>query len=131
MAYEDQWFRHKRMADWDWTDIFRQYDETDTLDMAVWAGENEERLSALGLATVTGKAIFVHYIEGAPDPACPLTGKRQLICLEVSTAYADLLGKAELRCRPVNEKMAELYCKGFGFSLETPRKDPQYYKREL
>jgi hypothetical protein len=85
----------------------------------------------LGLATCTSDCVMVEFFEGDPAPDCPLKGVRAGICFETATAFGQILNKKCLRIQPVNAEVAERFCEEYGFVLETSRKDPPYYKREI
>lgn len=95
--------------------------------MAVWSGA---RLSSLSLATTSGNAVHIRYLEGDPRPDCPLIGRRALIALEACAGYAQARGKAELRVHPLNDKLKSLYVGVYKFEVATPHKaEPYLFKR--
>jgi hypothetical protein len=125
-AYLDQW-RGDPKCNWDWEEIFRRHNDPDRLDVAIW-GPNE-RLCGLGLGLTTGEALDLRFLEGDPRPDCPLKGRRILIFLESAACYAQARGRAELRIRPKNERLEDLYRQTYGFMLETRRGGESYYRR--
>ncbi len=85
-AYRNQWHNRETTNDrFDWEQIFQRYRQPDQLEMSVWV--SSDRLSGLGLATTTSRAIKVEFIEGDPRADCPLKGKRALIMLEAAACY--------------------------------------------
>lgn len=123
-AYLDQWDGN---GAFDWDEIFRRHNEPDRFDIAIW-GANE-RLCGLGLGTTTGEAVDIRFLEGDPRQDCPLKGRRILILLEAATCYAQARGRGELRVRPKNERLADLYRQTYGFVLETKRGGESYYRK--
>src|SRR4051812_48667027 len=81
-AYATQWGASQRHPDsnWDWPEIFRRYNEWDRLDLVMWGPG--DRLCGLGLATLSGMAVKIRFLEGDPRPGCPLKGKRAAIALD-------------------------------------------------
>jgi hypothetical protein len=65
-AYDSQWAGKHRYAGsgWDWHDIFSRYREVDVFDLVIWGPD--DRLSGLALATTTGPAVLLHFVEGDP-----------------------------------------------------------------
>lgn len=127
-VYADTWGREERRTGWDWPEIFRRYDEHDRLDLAMWVGN---RLCGLALGTLSNQALTIRFLEGGPDPSCPLVGRRALIALEAAQCYAQIQGRSELRVEPIHEKLETLYRDIFGFALETVKGRRAYYRREI
>jgi hypothetical protein len=125
-AYRDQWLGDPKCA-WDWEEIFRRHGDPDRLDIAIW-GQNE-RLCCLALGTTTSEAVEIRFLEGDPRPDCPLKGRRILIVLESAACYAQARGRAELRVRPKNERLEDLYRQTYDFVLETTRSGDRYYRK--
>jgi hypothetical protein len=75
--------------------------------------------------------VTIKFVEGDPRPDCPLAGRRVLIVLETVQAYAQGIGRRELRLEPVNEALATLYSEIYGFTLATPRGARAYYAKEI
>jgi hypothetical protein len=128
LAYRDQWLGTPR-ADWDWEEVFRRHSDPDRLDIAIW-GVND-RLSGLALGTTTGEAVEIQFLEGDPRPDCPLKGRRILIILESAACYAQARGRAELRVRPKNERLEDLYRQTYGFVLETSSRGDRYLRKDI
>ena len=130
-AFSDQWLLLDRHTDagWDWHEVFRRHSEPDRLDMVLWGPG--DRLCGLGLATRSGTAVHVRFIEGDPRATCPLKGRRILIFLECAALYGQAQGRAELRIEPVNERLATLYRQIYGFVLETSHSGRAYYRRDI
>jgi hypothetical protein len=127
-ALSDQWLADGVSAGtgWDWPEVFRRHNDPDRLDMAVWAAD---RLCGLGLCLTGSQFVEIRFVEGDPRQDCPLKGKRTLIFLECAAGYAQSRGKAELRIQPKNQRLEALYTGLYGFSLETPRRSPAYYRK--
>lgn len=129
-AIKEQWDPYGRGKEtaWDWPELVRHYrKDPDTLTMAVWS---LDRLASLGLATTSGSAVHIRYLEGDPKSDCPLIGRRALIALEACAGYAQARGKTELRVHPLNDKLKDLYIDTYGFELATPHKaEPYLFKR--
>lgn len=122
-----QWCPHERRdGGFDWTEIFKRFREPNRLDIAISVGD---RLSGLGLATMTNQHVCLRFLEGDPRSDCPLTGRRALIALETAAAYAQALGRKELRLYPVNSSLETLYIETYGFTLERPRKEEPYLRK--
>jgi hypothetical protein len=126
LAYRDQWLGDPKCA-WDWEEIFRRHGDPDRLDVAIW-GPNE-RLCCLALGTTSGEAVEILFVEGDPRPDCPLKGRRILIVLESAACYAQARGRAELRIRPKNERLEDLYRQTCGFVLETNQSGGRYLRK--
>ncbi len=127
LAIDAQWTG--RTVAWDWPEIARRYREPKSYCFATW-GPND-RLSGLGLITLTKTAATIRFVEGDPRPDCPLSGKRTLIALEVATNYAQLCGLEELRIHPLNEALGTLYQDVYGFELVKPHKEEPYYRKRI
>jgi hypothetical protein len=125
-AYLDQWFGTPQCR-WNWEDIFRRHSDPDRLDIAIW-GENG-RLCGLAIGTTTSEALEIRFVEGDPRIDCPLKGRRILIVLESAACYAQVRGRTELRVRPKNEHLENLYRQTYGFVLETTRSGGRYYRK--
>jgi hypothetical protein len=125
-AYLDQW-RGDPKCKFDWEEIFRRHGDPDRLDIAIW-GTND-RLCGLGLGTTTGEAVDIRFLEGDPRPDCPLKGRRILIILESASCYAQARGRRELRVRPKNERLEDIYRQTYGFVLETTRGGDRYCRK--
>lgn len=129
-AVREQWepFGRDHETAWDWAELVRHYrKDPDTLAMAVWSGE---RLSSLCLATTSGNAVHIRYLEGDPRADCPLRGCRALIALEACAGYAQSRGKTELRVHPLNDRLKGLYVDTYGFDVCSPKKaEPYLFKR--
>ena len=129
-AYDAQWSppRHPD-AGWDWPAAFRDHRDFDALPLVMWTPG--DRLSGLGLATVSGKAVVIKFLEGDPRADCPLRGQRALIALEASARYAQMLGRTELRVHPVNSSLERLYQEAYGFTREAPRIGAPFLRKEV
>ncbi len=132
-AYNGQWcaqdvIRPHDEGGWDWPELFRRFQEINTMHVVVWA---EDRLSCLGIIRVSGAAVVAEFIEGDPRADCPLKGRRALIVLEAASCYAQTLPRPEIRLIPANEHLAELYRDIYGFTLERPAKGVPYYRKEV
>lgn len=129
-AVKEQWDPNGREPDtaWDWPGLVRYHQkDPDLLTMAVWC---DDRLSALGLATTSGQAVHIRYVEGDPRIDCPLLGSRALIALEACAGYAQGRGKTELRVSPLNDALKHLYMENYGFEVCKPKKaDPYLFKK--
>ncbi len=114
---------------WNWEAILHRYKDLKSLDLAVWTPD--DRLVMVAIATVSGAALHLRYVEGDPRADCDFKGKRVLMALEVATRYAQLNGLTELRINPVNDALAALYETVYGFALVTPRGEASYWKRVI
>lgn len=94
----------------------------------MWVGN---RLCGLALTTLSSAAATIIFLEGQPDPECPLAGYRALIAIEAAQNYAQINGRKEIRVQPVNSRLEELYRDIFNFELATPRGQEAYYRREI
>lgn len=127
-SYLDQW-RGEPKCNWDWEEIFRRHNDPDKLDVAIW-GPNE-RLCGLGIGLTTGEALELRFLEGDPRADCPLKGRRILIFLESAACYAQARGRPELRVRPKNERLEDLYRQTYGFVLETNSRGDRYLRKDI
>lgn len=123
---DGQWQTHPRQVPWQWDEIFAGHREFDRLDIAIWSGPT---LCGLGLGLTTASALNLRFLEGAPDPNCPLKGYRILIALEAAACYAQARGKKEIRLSPINSSLESLYRDTYGFELEKPAKGEPYYRK--
>jgi hypothetical protein len=115
---------------WDWPSIFQdQSSRIDRLDIVIIGPE--ERLCAIGIADTTGESVFARILEADSRSGCPLKGLRSLIYFETVAAYGQNLGKNEMRCQPINDKIGELYRDTYGFEIERPRKGQPYYRKGI
>jgi hypothetical protein len=112
---------------WDWFAIFLKY--RDDLDMVIWGPE--DRLCGLSVARATGEAVEVLFAEGDARSDCPLKGRRMLVVLDCAARYAQGRGKQELRVRPLNPALAELYEQTYGFEAVTNKPGGPYWARRL
>ena len=127
--YQAQWVGHERRGGgFDWSTIFRRFREPNRLDIVLSV---EDRLCGLALATVSTQYVHVRFIEGDPRPDCPLRGRRALIILETAAAYAQRLGRRELRLQPMNSSLEDLYRDTYGFTAHTPRNEAPYFRKEV
>lgn len=125
-AYLDQW-RGDPKCRFDWEEIFRRHNDPDRLDIALWGPK--DRLCGLAIGLTTSEAVEIRFLEGDPRPDCPLKGRRILIVLESAACYAQARGRAELRVRPKNERLEDLYRQTYGFVLETTRSGDRYFRK--
>jgi hypothetical protein len=125
-AYLYQWLGDHKCS-WDWEEIFRRHNDPDRFDIAIW-GPNW-RLCGLAVGLTTAEALEIRFLEGDPRPDCPLKGRRILITLESAACYAQARGRTELRVRPKNERLEDLYRQTYGFVLETTRGGDRYYRK--
>ena len=125
-AFDTQWQPLERKLDWKWDEIFETHRDFDKLDMAIWSGE---ALCGLALGLTTGAALNLRFLEGSPNPDCPLKGRRILVALEASACYAQARGKKEIRLSPINSSLESLYRDTYGFDLEIPAKGEPYYRK--
>lgn len=129
-AYRDQWAerRHPEVH-FDWEEIWRRNREIDALRLALWC--EGLRLSALALCLPTNCSLEIRFLEGDYRSDCPLKGRRCLIVLEAAANYAQAIGKAELRVRPVNLALRSLYEDVFGFEVVERRGQETYFRRSI
>jgi hypothetical protein len=127
-AFTVQW-KGEPATGWDWPEIFRRHNDPDRLDMCVWGPEN--RLCALGLGLTKSQYVELRFVEGDPRDDCPLKGRRALIMLECSACYAQARGRPELRIEPVNERVAILYQKVYGFTVAHHRDGRPYFTKRI
>lgn len=129
-AIGDQWGEARRPeASWDWEQIMRKHDDINRLDLAVWTPE--DRLVAVGLATLSKVAITLRFVEGDPRADCQFKGKRIPIALEATVRYGQMNGVSELRIQPLNDALVHLYETVYGFTLVSKRGEAPYWRREI
>lgn len=129
-AYTTQWLPYPRHAegDFDWPEIFRRYgNEPGCLQLAMW---HEDRLCGLMLATLTGQAVRIEFMERDSGPDCPLEGAIIPLCLESATKYAQELGRRELRLHSVRSALVPLYV-SLGYVEVSPRGETSYLKKDV
>jgi len=85
----------------------------------------------MALITLSSEAATIRYVEGRPSQDCTYKGKRALIALEVATNYALGAGLSEIRIHPLNETLAHLYERTYGFEVVRPRKEEAYYRKRI
>lgn len=110
-----------------WSVINLTYRAPDRLELAIWV---DNRLIGLGICESDGDAIVIHVIQGDPDSACPLVGRRALVMIDAATNYAQIRGKHLLRLHPVAE-LVNFYVTVFGFSPPEPATGSPYYWRRV
>ena len=123
-AYKGQWLgvRHDD-GGFDWPRIFDRHRDPSRLDIVIRV---DERICGIGIGTVSGDSVFLRFLEGDPRTDCPLKGRRILIALETAAAYAQALGRRQLRLEPVNAALESLYVDVYGFSMVRPKKGNPY-----
>ena len=94
----------------------------------MWVGDT---LCGLALATLSGPAATINFLEGQPSNNCPLKGLRAAIAIEATQRYAQLSGRGEIRVQPISEGLENLYRDIFGFDLATPKGEQAYYRRRI
>jgi hypothetical protein len=115
-------------ASWDWELIVRRYGDPDDFAFTGWV--HDGRLAFVGLATTTGVAVELKFLEGDPRSDCPLEGYRALVALDLCWNYAQGCGRNELWVRPVNDSVASLYT-SYGFELASPKRQEPYFRRRV
>jgi hypothetical protein len=133
-AYAEQWspVAERQSNDrpaFDWPNLFHICRDPDRLDIVVWGPE--ETLCGLALGTTTGRSLALRFLEGSPDPNCPLRGRRALIALDVAARYAQLRGKPEIRLYEVDSSLESLYRDIYGFEERRPYKEKPYLWKEV
>ncbi|MBX5153221.1 hypothetical protein HJC04_11335 [Rhizobium sp. NLR8a] len=123
-AVNSQW----GSSEFDWQRIHDVYREPDCIKVAFWVGE---RLCALAIGTTSGQSLRFRFLEGSPDPNCPLKGVRILIALEVMALYGQMRGKRELVLEPINEKLIDVYENTYGFEVVRPAKGTAFCKKGI
>ena len=129
-AYEKQWLPLPRHSDgdFDWPEVFRRYkNEPGALELAIWC---DERLCGLALATLSGVAVRVEFMEREPAADCPIMGGMIPLVLESAGLYAQELGRKELRLHSVREGLKQLYIEG-GFVEVLARGQAPYLKKDV
>ena len=121
--------RHPECAHWDWSEILRTNRTPKFMDMSFWS--MDDRLVALAAGVITKEAAILKYVEGDPRDDCAFRGKRVPMALEAMTNYGQIAGLNEIRVEPVNEALATLYEKVYGFELVTGRKTPSYFRKAI
>ena len=111
--------------EWNWDDILRAYRGPKMLAFAIWHGEN---LCAVGLVTVGEGSVTLKYVEGAL-PACPLTGVRTEIALQVAACYAAACGRATLRIEPIRPTLMDRCQTEWGFIPDPTAKG--YFRKDV
>lgn len=116
-------------VDFDWSQIRDTYrSDPKRLEMAIWSNE---RLCGMGIGLLSSASLELRFLEGCPDPNCPLIGRRLLTALECATNYAQATGRRQIRLQPINERLTELYEGVYGFTRDTPSKGKPFYKKEV
>ena len=74
------WPTAERTYAWDWDEIHRRYrTDPDRFDLCMWVGDI---LCGVALATLSGPAATINFLEGQPSDDCPLKGVRAAIAIE-------------------------------------------------
>jgi hypothetical protein len=118
-AVQQQW----GSSQFDWDAVNSNYRGIDAFKFAIWV---DDILCGLAIATTGDKNVKLRFIEGSPDPNCPLKGRRVLIALEAAANYGQRRGKHVLTLEPLNEKLILLYETAYGFEVVRPSKGPPY-----
>ena len=128
-AYRAQWEPQVRHVDgdFDWPESFRKYREPGNLEMCIWV---DQRLCGIALATMSGQAVRIEFMEREPDDACPLAGGMMALVLDAASQYAQRLGRRELRLHSVRLGLVSLY-KAIGFVEVSPKGETPYLKRDV
>jgi hypothetical protein len=71
----------------------------------------------------------LNFVEGDFRPDCPLQGRRVLIVLEAVALFGQLIGKQELRLRPLNQELERQYVDVYGF--EAGPEGESYFRRPI
>jgi hypothetical protein len=128
-AYRAQWHGAGKGLGWDWEEIFRRFRDLDMLDVTVWT--EADLLCGIGVATLSNSAVVLRFLEARLPEDNPLKGEIALIIMDVAARYGQRMGRSEMRCYPLNQKVADYYRYNLGFNLVTPHKEEPYYVREL
>lgn len=99
-----------------WEIIIRYPNGPAALEIAIW---EDNQLSALALASPAGNRMLLRYVEANPDMASRLKGQRMYLSLDVTTNYAEMTGRTEVRLFPTNAAVRNLCLTELGLeSLE-------------
>lgn len=126
-AIQQQWGGSS--AGWDWAEIARRYRTPKSFCLAMWSPDDQ--LLGMAMITLSSEAATVRFVEGRPTLDCKYKGKRGLIALEVAANYAQGAGLSEIRIHPLNEALAHLYERTYGFEVVRPRKEEAYYRKRI
>jgi hypothetical protein len=126
----DEWrdWARSESDQFDWEEIHRKYNEPDAIKFGIWV---DDQLCGLVLGTTSGQSIKARFIEGSPNPHCPLKGRRILIALEALALYGQLRGKRELILEPINQKLISLYENDYGFEVIRPLKGEPFCRKGI
>lgn len=113
---------------YDWREISRRHRDPDRLELALWTGET---LLAVGLALTNDRAVHVKFIEGHPNPTCPLKGGRLEILLDAAANYALVRGKTEIHLEPKNDDLIDLYESVYDFERVNRKGGAPYWCRKV
>ena len=121
--------RSKTSNHWDWDEIHARHTDYDRLPLAVF-GPNGD-LWIAGLALMTSQAVHFRFLEGTPDPACPIASNRAFIALDVAARYGQALGKTELLIQPANPALEAFYRERLKFTHDPSMPGGAFYRRGL
>lgn len=132
-AWRQQWVPHNDReppnGGWDWPAFrTRLRGHIDRFEVAVWCGD---LLCGLAIGTLSNSAAAIQAVEGSPVPGCPLKGDVLLIALQAVTCYAQVTGRGEVRIMEPAPALIPLYERGYGFALESPRRERPYCWRRV
>lgn len=129
-VWKEQWPKWPKteLNQFDWDEIHKRFREPDSFKFAIWA---DDELCGLVVGTTSGQSIKVRFIEGSPNPSCPLKGRRILIALEAVALYGQLRGKRELVLEPINQKLIDVYENDYGFEVVRPRKGDPFCRKGI
>lgn len=129
-SYHAKWTnRSETSQHWDWDAIHARHTDYDRLPLAVF-GPNGD-LWIAGLALMTSQAVHFRFLEGTPDPACPIASKRAFIALDVAARYGQALGKTELLIQPANPALEAFYQDRLKFTHVPSIQGGTFYRRGL
>ncbi len=128
LAYKEQWEGSERHPDggWDWPAVAQIYREPHDKIVGLFC---DDMLCAMIHVNMPGNVVRLQLLEGRPIAGCPLKRVRAAIALEYAAYYGQSQGRVELRCRPVNDRVSELYKELFGFSTVTEGGEAWLYRR--
>lgn len=112
----------------DWRKVKEAHREPKRLELSMWAGD---RLCGLALCLIKNSAVEVRFLEGAPAMDCPLKGRRILVALDCAANYAQACGRSQIRLQPINEGLAELYERDYGFTRVSLKGQEPFFKKEV
>lgn len=120
ISASQSWVHPEGASGYPWQEIKNLHRQPDRLEVAVWSGG---RLCGLAIAVTKNSVLEICFIEGDPSPGNPTKGAVAMIVLDCAARYAQKRGRSQLRLKPANNRVAELYKTTYGFYVD--EKDPK------